>query len=303
MLLASAPDADPVWYAETLDVAAKAGVNHRRLPALVHKGFFRRGRAAHPQIPEALACTDYVCSSINVGSTKSGINMDAVKMMARHHGWQRTQDKMRAASLSYSATRWRTTSWRACSTARASRDCVIHVGVSGLGAWCACGAGPAVPARFAGHRGRAGSNARHSNHTQGQLCRATLPASGWQPLRHRGPLRSRPRPAIPWRIFWRRLGRRAGCCGTTATAGHAERRGKKGGGWPRTTWAGFPAFIPVSEDDGMIKAGARHRPLKAGSQDGRVQSGHRHGRHPGETGRRRHLGAHRGRGRHRHGEH
>ena len=57
MLLASAPDADPVWYAKTLDAAAKAvGVNFiGGFGALVHKGFSagdrRRGRAAHPQHP------------------------------------------------------------------------------------------------------------------------------------------------------------------------------------------------------------------------------------------------------------
>ena len=83
MLLASAPDADPVWYAKTLDAAAKAvGVNFiGGYSALVHKGFSAGDERLIRSIPEALACTDYVCSSINVGSTKSGINMDAVKMM------------------------------------------------------------------------------------------------------------------------------------------------------------------------------------------------------------------------------
>ena len=75
MLLASAPDADPVWYAKTLDAAAKAvGVNFiGGYSALVHKGFSAGDERLIRSIPEALACTDYVCSSINVGSTKSGI--------------------------------------------------------------------------------------------------------------------------------------------------------------------------------------------------------------------------------------
>ena len=53
MLLASAPDADPVWYAKTLDAAAKAvGVNFiGGYSAPGAQGLFRRGRAAHPQHP------------------------------------------------------------------------------------------------------------------------------------------------------------------------------------------------------------------------------------------------------------
>ena len=87
MLLASAPDADPVWYAKTLDAAAKAvGVNFiGGYSALVHKGFSAGDERLIRSIPEALACTDYVCRSINVGSTKSGINMDAVKTVSYTH--------------------------------------------------------------------------------------------------------------------------------------------------------------------------------------------------------------------------
>ena len=83
MLLASAPDADPVWYAQTLDAAAKAvGVNFiGGYSALVHKGFSAGDKRLIESIPQALAQTEYVCSSVNIGSTKTGINMDAVKMM------------------------------------------------------------------------------------------------------------------------------------------------------------------------------------------------------------------------------
>ena len=83
MLLAGAPDADPVWYARALDAAARAvGVNFiGGYSALVHKGFSAGDERLIRSIPDALAQTDFVCSSVNVGSTKSGINMDAVKMM------------------------------------------------------------------------------------------------------------------------------------------------------------------------------------------------------------------------------
>ena len=83
MLLGAAPDADPVQYAKALDRAAKAvGVNFiGGFGALVHKGFSAGDRRLIQAIPRALAETDIVCSSVNIGSTKSGINMDAVKLM------------------------------------------------------------------------------------------------------------------------------------------------------------------------------------------------------------------------------
>ena len=51
--------------------------------ALVQKGFTEADRRLIRSIPEALATTDLVCSSVNVGSTKAGINMDAVAEMGR----------------------------------------------------------------------------------------------------------------------------------------------------------------------------------------------------------------------------
>ena len=50
--------------------------------ALVHKGISRADKNLMESIPQALAETDNVCSSINVGSTRAGINMDAVHTMA-----------------------------------------------------------------------------------------------------------------------------------------------------------------------------------------------------------------------------
>ena len=85
MLLGAAPDADPVQYAKALDRAAKAvGVNFiGGFGALVHKGFSAGDKRLIEAIPRALAETDIVCSSVNIGSTKSGINMDAVKLMGQ----------------------------------------------------------------------------------------------------------------------------------------------------------------------------------------------------------------------------
>ena len=82
-MLVAASGGDPVKYAETLDRVAKdIGVNFiGGYSALVQKGFSAGDRELIESIPRALAETDFVCSSVNVGSTKTGINMDAVKMM------------------------------------------------------------------------------------------------------------------------------------------------------------------------------------------------------------------------------
>ena len=74
---------DFVTIAQTLDkVAQKVGVNFiGGYSALVSKGMTPAEEMLIRSIPQALACTEKVCSSVNVGSTKTGINMDAVKLM------------------------------------------------------------------------------------------------------------------------------------------------------------------------------------------------------------------------------
>ena len=74
---------DFATIAVTLDRAAKeVGVNFLGgYSALVSKGMTKADELLIRSIPIALAKTDFVCSSINVGSTKTGINMDAVKLM------------------------------------------------------------------------------------------------------------------------------------------------------------------------------------------------------------------------------
>ncbi len=77
--------ADFVTIAQTLDKAAKeVGVNFiGGYSALVSKGMTAADRMLIESIPEALAKTERICSSVNVGSTKTGINMDAVELMGR----------------------------------------------------------------------------------------------------------------------------------------------------------------------------------------------------------------------------
>lgn len=84
-MLVGASGGDPIKYAKTLDKVGKdididfiGGYS-----ALVQKGFSAGDLELINSIPEALAQTDIVCSSVNVGSTKAGINMDAVKLMGQ----------------------------------------------------------------------------------------------------------------------------------------------------------------------------------------------------------------------------
>lgn len=84
-------------FAEALDRAAKeVGVNFiGGFSALVQKGFTKGDRILINSIPEALSVTERVCSSVNVGSTKDGINMDAVYRMGQvvKECAERTADK------------------------------------------------------------------------------------------------------------------------------------------------------------------------------------------------------------------
>lgn len=85
LVAAASETEDYVPFAVALDRAAKAvGVNFiGGFSALVQKGMTDADRQLIAAIPEALAVTDLVCSSVNVGSTKAGINMDAVALMGR----------------------------------------------------------------------------------------------------------------------------------------------------------------------------------------------------------------------------
>lgn len=83
LIAAASHDHDYVKYAKTLDKAAKAlGIDFiGGYSALVQKGYQTGDRTLIASLPEALSETDFVCASVNVGSTRSGINMDAVAQM------------------------------------------------------------------------------------------------------------------------------------------------------------------------------------------------------------------------------
>ena len=140
-MLVAASGGDPVKYAKTLDRVAKdIGVNFiGGYSALVQKGFSAGDRELIESIPRALAETDFVCSSVNVGSTKTGINMDAVKMMGETVKKISRADKATVSASAlpswwYSATRRRIIRlWRAHFTVWESPTAFINVGVSGPG--------------------------------------------------------------------------------------------------------------------------------------------------------------------------
>ena len=85
MIAAACPGHEPIAFAHALDRAARAiGVNFiGGYSALVHKGFGPGDYNLIKSIPQALSETEFVCSSVNIGSTKAGINMDAVLLSAQ----------------------------------------------------------------------------------------------------------------------------------------------------------------------------------------------------------------------------
>ena len=83
-MVAESSDADNyAVFARAMDDAAKnVGVNFiGGFSALIHKGYTKGDRILVQSIPEALSTTERVCSSVNVATTKAGINMDAVRDM------------------------------------------------------------------------------------------------------------------------------------------------------------------------------------------------------------------------------
>ena len=140
MILAACENRDAVKLALTLERAANAcGVNFiGGFSALVHKGFSPGDRELIESIPEVLALTDHLCSSVNIGSTKSGINMDAVKLMGQviRKTAERTADRdcIGAAKLVVFCNAPEDNPFMAGAFhGPGEPDCVINVGVSGPG--------------------------------------------------------------------------------------------------------------------------------------------------------------------------
>ena len=140
MILASCDNKDAVKLAVTLEKAAvTCGVNFLGgFSALVQKGFGPGDKELIEAIPEALSVTDHICSSVNIGSTKTGINMDAVAMMGKvvRKSAELTADRdcIGPAKLVVFCNAPEDNPFMAGAFHGAGEpDCVINVGVSGPG--------------------------------------------------------------------------------------------------------------------------------------------------------------------------
>ena len=130
-----------VRFALALEKAARTvGVNFiGGYSALVQKGFSDGDYALIESIPEALSVTDHVCASVNIGSTKAGINMDAVKIMGEiiKQTAELTADRdcIGAAKLVVFCNAPEDNPFMAGAMhGTGEPDCEINVGVSGPGA-------------------------------------------------------------------------------------------------------------------------------------------------------------------------
>lgn len=139
-LLVAVSGGDPVKYAHTLEKCAQTvGVNFiGGFSALVQKGCAAGDRELMESIPRALAETEHVCASVNIGSTKAGINMNAVELMGRmvKESAELTKDRncIGAAKLVVFCNAPEDNPFMAGAFHGIGEpDCVIHVGVSGPG--------------------------------------------------------------------------------------------------------------------------------------------------------------------------
>lgn len=263
MLLASCPTADPVMFAKTLDKAAKTvGVNFiGGYSALVHAGFSAGDMRLINSIPDALAQTSFVCSSVNIGSTKSGINMDAVRIMGSivKQAAEKTKDNMclGAAKLVVFCNAPEDNPFMAGAFHGVGQpDCVIHVGVSGPGAVRAALAKLPKDAPLT-------EVAELIKRTAFKITRMGQ-LVGNLASEHLGvpfgivDLSLAPTPAIGDSVanILEEMGLEScGGYGTTAALALLNDAVKKGGVMASNTVGGLSgAFIPVSEDEGMIAA-------------------------------------------------
>ncbi len=268
-MLLAASGGDPVKYAKTLDRAAKdIGVNFiGGYSALVQKGFSAGDRELIESIPRALAETDFVCSSVNVGSTKTGINMDAVKMMGEvvRKSAELTKDNqcIGAAKLVVFCNAPEDNPFMAGAFHGVGEpDCVLNVGVSGPGVVRSALAKMPKDASLNEVADKIKKTAFKITR-MGQLVGAEASKALDIPFGIID-LSLAPTPAIGDSVAYilEEIGlEQCGACGTTAALAMLNDAVKKGGVMASSNVGGLSgAFIPVTEDAGMIAA-ARDKSL------------------------------------------
>ncbi len=262
MLAAACPNESPVKFAKALQKAADTcGVNFiGGYSALVHKGFSAGDEALIKSIPEALDITQNICSSVNIGSTKSGINMDAVKLMGEivKETAERTADRdcIGAAKLVVFCNAVEDNPFMAGAFHGVGEpDCEIHVGVSGPGVVrSALSKYPDAPINELADIIK---KTAFKITRMGQLVGARASELLGVPFGIVD-LSLAPTPAIGDSVahILEEMGlEMCGTHGTTACLAMLNDAVKKGGVMASSTVGGLSgAFIPVSEDAGMIDA-------------------------------------------------
>ncbi len=260
--LLAAAGGDPILYAKTLQKAADAtGVNFiGGYSALVHKGFSAGDLNLIRSIPEALATTEKICSSVNIGSTKSGINMDAVKLMGEivKQTAVATADRdcIGCAKLVVFCNAVEDNPFMAGAFHGIGEpDCVVHVGVSGPGVVQA--ALKKCPNGDLGELAEIIKRTAFKITRMGQLV-------GTEASKRLGvpfgivDLSLAPTPAVGDSVahILEEMGLEiCGIHGTTAALALLNDAVKKGGVMASSSVGGLSgAFIPVTEDAGMIDA-------------------------------------------------
>jgi uncharacterized protein len=258
----SAAAGDYVAVARAMDRAAtEVGVNFiGGFSALVHKGTTKGDRALLASIPEALAATERVCSSVNVGTTRAGINMDAVAQLGDivRDTAARTaeRDGIGCAKLVVFCNAVDDNPFMAGAFHGIGEpECVVNVGVSGPGVVCmAVKKEPQADfgelasiikrtafkvTRMGELVGRAASEKLAVPFGIVDLSLAPTPAQGDSVAR-----------------ILEAMGlERVGTHGSTAALALLNDAVKKGGAMASSYVGGLSgAFIPVSEDEGMIEA-------------------------------------------------
>ena len=249
-----------VPYIKTLDKCVhELGVNFiGGFSALVQKGITPADRILIDSIPEALATTDFVCSSVNVGSTKSGINMDAVKLMGetivKTAEVSKNCEVNGCAKLVVFCNAPEDNPFMAGAFhGPGEGDCVINVGVSGPGV---------ILAAAREYKGKPINEL--ADGIKKMAFKITRQLVGSEAARRLGvdfgilDLSLAPTPAVGDSVarILEEIGLDgAGAPGTTAALAMLTDMVKKGGVMASTNVGGLSgAFIPVSEDEGMIEA-------------------------------------------------
>lgn len=262
-MLVAASGGNPVEYAKVLDHAARTvGVNFiGGYSALVQKGFSAGDKELIASIPQALAETKFVCSSVNIGSTKTGINMDAVRMMGAvvREAAERTKEKqcIGAAKLVVFCNAPEDNPFMAGAFhGPGEPDCVINVGVSGPGVVRSALAKMPPEADLT-------EIADMIKRTAFKITRMGQLVGNEASKRLGVPfgiidLSLAPTPAVGDSVAYilEEIGlEQCGACGTTAALAMLNDAVKKGGVMASSNVGGLSgAFIPVTEDAGMIAA-------------------------------------------------